>query len=86
MTALAVVSAMSGAAQAEPDTATEKMESHVDTAKPTSDGTVHPGGEAAKPREQWFAPCPPDKKITKSGDCQSMNAGDASAHNDTPKQ
>ncbi len=61
----------------EAKTATEKSAEHVETAKPTSDGTVHPEGVEAKPREQWFAPCPPDKKITKSGDCIGMDEAGA---------
>lgn len=54
-------------------TATEKAAEYVDTAKPTVDGTVHPNGIEAKPREQWFSPCPADRKITKSGECVGMD-------------
>lgn len=57
----------------EPKTATEKSAEYVDTAKPTADGTVHPNGVEVKPREQWFSPCPADKKITTSGDCVGMD-------------
>ena len=52
---------------------TEKSAEYVDTAKPTKDGTVHPNGLEAKPREQWLAPCPADKKITKAGECIGMD-------------
>lgn len=70
---IAVMLAGPALAEDSAKTATEKAAEYVETAKPTEDGTVHPQGTEAKPREQWFTPCPPDKKITKSGDCVAMD-------------
>lgn len=53
-------------------TPTEKVEAYIDTAKPTEDGEIHPRGDEPKPRESWFSPCPPDKEIEKSGDCEPI--------------
>ncbi|MBU1213230.1 MAG: hypothetical protein KJ587_18475 [Alphaproteobacteria bacterium] len=78
--ALLLVDPASAAEQAKPQdgtTTTEKSAEYVDTAKPTKDGTVHPNGVEAKPREKWFSPCPADKKITKTGDCVGMDEAGA---------
>lgn len=73
MLCLAVAAPLADAAQAaeqsDPATTTEKAKDYVETAKPTPDGEVHPGGKEPEPRESWFTPCPPDKKVEKSGDC-----------------
>lgn len=50
-----------------------KIDAFIETAKPTEDGTVHPMGREVKPRENWFTPCPPDRKVTKQGDCEDLD-------------
>lgn len=61
----------------ETKSSTEKNAEYVETAKPTQDGTVHPNGDEVKPREQWLAPCPADKKIMPSGECVAVDKAPA---------
>lgn len=71
----------SGAVWAQSQDAEVKADEYIDTARPTKDGTIHPNGQEAKPREQWFSPCPPDRRLTMSGDCEPLRS--AAARNES---
>lgn len=70
--ATAMLSADATAADRYPATPEAKIDDYVATAKPTEDGTVHPMGREVKPRENWFTPCPPDRRIAKDGNCEDL--------------
>ncbi|MEO1280472.1 MAG: hypothetical protein AAFV69_01925 [Pseudomonadota bacterium] len=61
------------AAGSDPRTKKEIVSEIVQDAKPTADGTIHPGGSEPKPRENWMSPCPPDRVIKKDGTCAPLS-------------